>query len=178
MSGLDLALLGGVEARDGLGGPLAVPTRKAQALLAYLALTPGQTHPRDKPAALLWPDAPPGLARAALRQTLFVVRKALQPAGGAALVMTGDAIALPPEAGQTDVAAFEDFSSTCPPGTLAAGGAGGQPSMGHREVRRGAVARSPHGRRLRRRRGALQTRMFRSQGLTPEDPRWSSATVS
>ena len=48
-----LTLLGGFQAQLGAGSPLAVPTRKTQALLAYLALPLGQAHPRDKLAALL-----------------------------------------------------------------------------------------------------------------------------
>ena len=118
MSQLTVRLLGGFEVRAGDGHPLAVPTRKAQALLAYLALTPGQTHPRDKLAALLWADAAPGVARNALRQTLFVLRKALGSTDGGMLLATGDAIALPPEAVQTDVAAFERAVSTGTPAGL------------------------------------------------------------
>lgn len=107
MSGLTLRLLGGFEVQGGGGQPLTVPTRKAQALLAYLAFTAGQTHPRDKLASLLWADTPPGAARNALRQTLFVLRKALGPAKLAMLVVTGDGITLPSETVRTDVAAFE-----------------------------------------------------------------------
>src|SRR5437773_5352741 len=95
MTRLCLTLLGGFELRTGTGTPLNVPTRKAQGLVAYLALTADQVHPRDKLAALLWPDSSPGSARNALRQTLFVVRKALALAGPPFLVMTGDAITLP-----------------------------------------------------------------------------------
>ncbi len=51
--------------------------RKAQALLAYLALRPGQPHPRSKLAALLWGDAGEDEARNSLRQTLFGLRRAV-----------------------------------------------------------------------------------------------------
>jgi DNA-binding SARP family transcriptional activator len=53
--------------RDGM--PVAVDTRKAIALLAYLALVP-QRHSRDALAGLLWPDYSQSNARAALRRTL------------------------------------------------------------------------------------------------------------
>src|SRR2546430_534927 len=123
MNQLMLALLGGFEARIGSGSPIAVPTRKAQALLAYLALTTDQTHPRDKLAALLWPDTPPASARNALRQTLFVLRKALGPAERGGLVMRGDAITLAAEAVQTDVVAFEQaVAEGTPPGLERAAG--------------------------------------------------------
>ena len=54
MARLSLRLLGGFQARLDLGPPVALPTRKSQALLAYLALPLGGTHPRDTLAALLW----------------------------------------------------------------------------------------------------------------------------
>src|SRR5262245_51374409 len=115
---MNLRLFGGFEVHAGLGAPLAVRTRKAQALLAYLALTPGQVHPRDKLAALLWADTPPGPARAALRQTLFVLRKALGPRDAAGLVVTGDAVTLARDAVETDVAAFEQAAAAGSPAAL------------------------------------------------------------
>src|SRR5215510_6768739 len=117
MTRLTVSLLGGFQVRLESGAAIALPTRKAQALLAYLALPPGQAHPRDKLASLLWPDTRPGAARNALRQTLFVVRKALGPAESP-IVMTGDAIGLTPAAVQTDVAAFEKAASDGSPAAL------------------------------------------------------------
>ena len=58
------------------GAPLAVDTRKATALLTYLAVE-GGVHNRDSLAALLWPDYAPDRARAALRRTLSTLRSAL-----------------------------------------------------------------------------------------------------
>jgi DNA-binding SARP family transcriptional activator len=51
---LHLALLGGFAARLASGDTLALPAKKAQALLAYLALRPDEPHRRDSLAALLW----------------------------------------------------------------------------------------------------------------------------
>jgi DNA-binding SARP family transcriptional activator len=48
--------------------PVSLDTRKATALLAYLAVT-GQRHSRDTLATLLYPDAGQSQARAALRRT-------------------------------------------------------------------------------------------------------------
>jgi DNA-binding SARP family transcriptional activator len=56
--------------------PVVVDTRKATALLAYLAVT-GKTHQRDALAALLWPDYDQTSARAALRRTLSTLHHAL-----------------------------------------------------------------------------------------------------
>src|SRR5580692_6374900 len=58
------------------GQPLSVDTRKATAMLAYLAVT-GHTHTRAVIANLLWPDADPERSRAALRRTLSTLRTAL-----------------------------------------------------------------------------------------------------
>ena len=71
---LELFLLG--SPRIELDGSIVeVDTRKAIALLAYLAVT-GETHRRDALAALLWPEADQTRARAALRRTLSTLRKA------------------------------------------------------------------------------------------------------
>ena len=58
------------------GAPIEVDTRKATALLAYLAIMPGPVS-REVIAALLWPDSDGEDARAALRRTLSTLRKAL-----------------------------------------------------------------------------------------------------
>lgn len=58
------------------GSPVVVDTRKALALLAYLALT-RQQQSRDTLAALLWPDYDQSHARATLRRTLSALNKAL-----------------------------------------------------------------------------------------------------
>jgi DNA-binding SARP family transcriptional activator len=107
MARLVLTLLGGFEARLGDGPPLALPTRKTQALLAYLALPPGRAHPRDKLAALLWGDLGDAAARNSLRQALFALRRALAPADPPCLAIESDTLALHPAGVEVDVAAFE-----------------------------------------------------------------------
>lgn len=58
------------------GRPVATDTRKAVALLAYLAVSE-QPQRRAALAALLWPEAETERARGALRRTLSVTRSAL-----------------------------------------------------------------------------------------------------
>src|SRR5579859_2183501 len=58
------------------GAPVTVDTRKAIALLAYLAVT-RTPQARDTLAALLWPDYGQAQARATLRRTLSALNKAL-----------------------------------------------------------------------------------------------------
>jgi DNA-binding SARP family transcriptional activator len=72
------------------GRPLEVDTRKATALLAYLAVT-GRGVSRDALAGLLWPNTAPDRARSALRRTLSTLRAAL---GDRWLVTERDIVAL------------------------------------------------------------------------------------
>lgn len=75
MSRLALTLFGPPRIeRDGC--PVNTDTRKAIALIAYLAVTQ-QPHSRDTLAALLWPEYDQPHARATLRRTLSVLHKAL-----------------------------------------------------------------------------------------------------
>jgi DNA-binding SARP family transcriptional activator len=77
MASLEIRLLGGFEVlRD--GAPLrAFRTRKARALLAYLALHAGQPLSRAALAGLLWPEQPSARAAQSLRQALTFLRDAL-----------------------------------------------------------------------------------------------------
>jgi DNA-binding SARP family transcriptional activator len=59
------------------GAEVEVDTRKAIALLAYLAVT-GERHGRTALAGLLWPEYDEAHARAALRRTLSALNKGLR----------------------------------------------------------------------------------------------------
>ena len=59
---------------------IALPSRPAQSLLAYLVLNTGVTQRREKLAGLLWPEATESNARAYLRQALWRIRKSLESA--------------------------------------------------------------------------------------------------
>ncbi len=103
---LRLALLGAPLAEVD-GHALDVDTRKATALLAYLAVE-GGTHRRSTVAALLWPDYDDERARAALRRTLSTLRHAL---GGAFVVVTRETVALDPTGVELDVARFRELAA-------------------------------------------------------------------
>ena len=60
------------------GRPVEIPSRPAQSLLAYLALTEGVSHRREKLAGLLWPDISDADARRNLRRALWHIRKVLE----------------------------------------------------------------------------------------------------
>ena len=72
------------------GSPIEVDTRKATALMAYLAVT-GEGHTRDAVAALLWPESEQARARAALRRTLSSLNKAI---AGDGLEVVRDSLSL------------------------------------------------------------------------------------
>lgn len=98
--GYELDLLGGFELRSSDGRPIVLPTRKAQLLLAYLALPVGQAHAREKLAMLLWGDRLDQQARGSLRNALAAIRNVL---GNEALTAERDTLALLPGSVTTDV---------------------------------------------------------------------------
>jgi DNA-binding SARP family transcriptional activator/tetratricopeptide (TPR) repeat protein len=106
MAHLDLTLLGGFGARVDTR-VLVFPSRKARALLAYLAVPIGRSHSRDKLAALLWGDTAEPQARNSLRQCLFGIRRILVGHRVRALVVDGESVALDQTAVRVDVAAFD-----------------------------------------------------------------------
>jgi DNA-binding SARP family transcriptional activator len=74
---IEIRLLGQFDLR--LDGKLVeIPSRPAQSLLAYLALTVGVAHRRERLAGLIWPDIPEVDARRNLRRALWYVRKTFQ----------------------------------------------------------------------------------------------------
>ena len=87
---LRLTLLGPMTvSRDGV--PVPIPSRRARALLGYLALREGVEVPRAVLAGLLWGERAESQARASLRQALSELRGAL---GAAAISGGNDAAGL------------------------------------------------------------------------------------
>ena len=98
---LRVRLLGELQA-EVHGAPVAMPaSRRARALLAWLALHPGE-HARGAVAARFWPDVLDSSARASLRSALWELRRAL--GSDEALVAGRDRVALRCE---TDLAEFD-----------------------------------------------------------------------
>ncbi len=74
---LEVRLLGKFElAFDGKS--ISITSRPAQSLFAYLIVSAGTPHRREKLAGLLWPDSLEETARDNLRHALWRVRKALE----------------------------------------------------------------------------------------------------
>jgi len=101
-----LTLLGAFE----LSGkaPCAVVSKKAQALLAFLAMPAGQPHRRDKLAAMLWADRSEESARQNLRQCLTAIRRAWDGGQSFPLVAEGDLLRLDPASLTIDACEFEE----------------------------------------------------------------------
>jgi DNA-binding SARP family transcriptional activator len=103
MSGiLSLRLLGPFEIEE--PSTLELPTRKIEALVAFLALPAGRLRHRDELAALLWGSRDQAHAQHSLRQALCSLRKTLAGAAINALIGEGDRIGFDPAAVRTDVA--------------------------------------------------------------------------
>src|SRR5688572_18172263 len=119
MGRLQLRLLGGFEVRDSGGKPVAFARKKAEAVLAYLALRPGAARRRDEIASLLWGDAPGERARHSLRQVLVSLRQTLAQAESQPLREQADSVALDPAALDVDVSSFERLLAEGTPAALA-----------------------------------------------------------
>ncbi|RWA66528.1 alpha/beta hydrolase [Mesorhizobium sp.] len=117
MTGPHLHLLGGFD----FAGPAATPTvfsRKARAIVAYLALQAGHPQSREKLAALLWGANGEAQGRISLRQAVSAIRKAIAASGGGRLVTEGANIALNLDEFDFDVARFEVLAGGTAPDDL------------------------------------------------------------
>src|SRR5687768_3412687 len=89
-----------------------ISSRPSQSLFAYLILSAGTSHRREKLAGLLWPDSLEETARDNLRHALWRVRKALPSNSTAEYLLTDDvSIAFKDSADYwLDAAALENLS--------------------------------------------------------------------
>ncbi|PUB81427.1 MAG: hypothetical protein DBP02_18280 [gamma proteobacterium symbiont of Ctena orbiculata] len=74
---MELSLFGGFQLIDDSGTAVDLRSRKAKALLAWLALHQEKPQPRDRLALLLWEESNDAQARHSLRQALSGLRKVL-----------------------------------------------------------------------------------------------------
>ena len=117
MARLTLALLGGFRATAGVGTGLSITSKKARALLAYLALRPGQRHSRDHLTRLLWGDVDEAQGRQSLRQTLLSLRRSLPRSRVPLLITESDDVAVATVV-EVDVPRFERLASRAQPAAL------------------------------------------------------------
>ena len=117
-----LRLLGRpVLTRGGDPAPIRLSTRKAGALVAYLAMSPDQAASREELATLLWGNCSDPQARQSLRQALAFLRKDLGSKDlGSPDFFTADTnmVRLKPGFWSVDALEFESLSKSQDPGDL------------------------------------------------------------
>jgi len=108
-SAMRLRLLGRlvVSSLDDQSVPIALPTRKAGALLAYLAMSRDYAARREELATLLWGECSEQQARQSLRQALALLRKHLGPS---LVIADAGMVRLDGELWSIDAREFEQLS--------------------------------------------------------------------
>ncbi len=111
-----LRLLGpfAIEANVGRPIAIAVRSRKARALLAYLAMQRDYRGTREELATLLWGDGPDQQARHSLRQCLIALRQDLG-LGSEILALDREAIWLRAQSVSVDARSFIAFAHSAEP---------------------------------------------------------------
>ena len=114
-----LRLLGpfAIEANVGRPITIAVRSRKARALLAYLAMQRDYRGTREELATLLWGDGPDQQARHSLRQCLIALRQDLG-LGSEILALDREAIWLRAQSVSVDARSFIAFAHSAEPDAL------------------------------------------------------------
>ncbi|MFK7938381.1 MAG: hypothetical protein AB8B82_03320 [Roseovarius sp.] len=109
---LRLTLFGSFALTGPDGAEIPIKSRRARALLAYLALSPQMKRSREEIMALLWSDRAEAQARGSLRQVLTGLRKDLRDAADVlvsdndTVALMGDQITLHPGQGDELLAGF------------------------------------------------------------------------
>jgi len=116
---VQLVLLGGFAARDDAGRAIPIGSRKAQALLAFLSLSPGKPQSREKLTDLLWSDRGEAQARSSLRQALSELRRVLPQNDPPLLVTERHNVWLNPDAVQVDAVVLDGLAASADPADLA-----------------------------------------------------------
>src|SRR3974390_1176594 len=106
MGRLRLKLIGTFQLMSAGGNDIALPTRKAKALLAYLAFHPNQPYERATLASLFWEDSEEAQARESLRQGLALLRKAIPLPSEQWIKANGDLVTFDPSQIDVDVHRF------------------------------------------------------------------------
>jgi TolB-like protein/DNA-binding SARP family transcriptional activator/Flp pilus assembly protein TadD len=111
VSKLQLILLGHFDCLLSSGERISLSMRKAEMLLAYLALAPGIGHSRERLINLLWSDRSEEQARNSLRQCLSAIRKSLGNSADLILQVDRTRVTLKPELIDVDALEFERLAT-------------------------------------------------------------------
>jgi class 3 adenylate cyclase/DNA-binding SARP family transcriptional activator len=107
-SHLAVAVFDGLTLATERGDPVTLRSRKAQALIGYLALAGRRQESQDRVAALIWPDRPLAEARKALAGCAAAVDRATASGDAACVVRRGGMIGLDPARTEIDLAQVID----------------------------------------------------------------------
>ena len=118
MASLELVLLGGFQA-SAAGNSIDIAGRKERALLAILAMPPGEPRAREKLAALLWSDRSDKQARDSLKQALLRLRKSFGSLRPLPMVTDRASVTLKRAEVAVDVQKFEQLVTAGTPEDLA-----------------------------------------------------------
>src|SRR5215208_3354174 len=119
---LEVRLLGTFEVKD-QKKTISISSRAAQSLFAYLILTAGTSHRREKLAGMLWPEDSEQKARTYLRNELWRIRKALSKTSNVEYFIA-DNLTIgfnPSSVYWLDVAAFKNINGSASAGELITG---------------------------------------------------------
>ena len=111
---LQLGLLGPFEARFHDGRRIELKLKTARLLLSWLALRPGNSGPRDEIAALLWGERIEAQAHQSLRQTLAVLRRALEDKAGLVLEVDRETVGFAEHAVECDISTMLSVEADSP----------------------------------------------------------------
>ena len=111
---LRLNVLGRFEAQWADGEPVDFTSKKAQALVAYLAVESGRAHTRDQLATLLWSETGDERARHNLRQALSKIRRCCD----SLIISRGESLEIDPASCTADVVEFERLAKSKDPDEL------------------------------------------------------------
>lgn len=109
---LHIRLLGGFEVSLPSDVRVDIPTKKAQGLLAYLALHAGESQPREKLVGLFWGDSEERRAQHNLRQALTYLRKSLEPLESSPLSTNRSTVRLELDSARIDVLQFLSLATS------------------------------------------------------------------
>ena len=110
-AGLRIRLLGPMAIAND-GRPVAIASKKARALLGYLALREGTEVSRSVLTGLLWGERSESQARASLRQTLSELRGALAGSAQQSIVASKEAITWAPGSAWIDAKVLETAAAS------------------------------------------------------------------
>ncbi len=113
-----LKVFGGFRLENAAGETVSFNLRKAEGLIAYLALAPEQISSRENLAAILWGGSEHDRARQSLRQALLAIGKTLEKYGLDILKITNQHVQLEVDSLEIDAAALFDESQCSTRGEL------------------------------------------------------------